>query len=178
MPEARKRFLILCEGQTDYQFVRGYLRERYKASQVDRVDIPYGLGSAEAHVRRRLPAEIRARRSRRADENLWLVVVTDADTTEIADRLQTLDQAIKDANLKPRTARERVLFLIPKRNIEAWIHWAHGNELEETEDFKHRYSSPRASHDGKRAAQRCVQAPAGEMSGSLAHACEELRRIV
>ncbi|MBT11388.1 MAG: hypothetical protein CMI02_05055, partial [Oceanospirillaceae bacterium] len=72
----KKRFVVLCEDEKSYQFVRGYLQRRFgkQTVQTSRVDVPYGLGSGEQSVRERFATELCARRTKPKDENLWLVV--------------------------------------------------------------------------------------------------------
>lgn len=175
---SRKRFIVLTEGRKDYHFIRGYLQERFGKRQVDitRVDVPDGLGSGEQRVRERYPRELKARRQRRLDENLWLVVMTDADSLTVEQRRRQLEEALEEKEEGPREPGERVVILTPRRNLESWMHWADGNPPDEETDFKHEYPDGPRQYEEK-AAQRCQQEDTADLAPSLRAACDELDRI-
>lgn len=69
-----------------------------------------------------------------AQRSLWLVVVADAD---LQDRGRILREAIADAQLAPVTPDDRVLVLLPARNVETWAWCLLDHSVDETTDYKH-----------------------------------------
>lgn len=178
----KRRFTILCEGMRDYQFARAYLQKRFGKRQAEciRVDIPHGLGAGSAHVRDRYPVELQAHRSRRYQRNAWLVVMIDADTGTLEERLGELGASAARADIDPPTRREedRVLLLVPQRNIETWMRWAEGKDVADDKNYKRNYHNVGSVQPfGRMAADRCRDVDAATLPESLQHACNEVARL-
>ena len=98
---------------------------------------PSGRGSAENWVQKRFVKEVSEYRSRHAQTAL--IVVIDADTGSVQDRLTQLDQALTQSGkdtIDPH--REQIARLAPKRNIETWILCLNGQTVDEHTDYKNR----------------------------------------
>jgi hypothetical protein len=63
-------------------------------------------------------------------------VAIDADTGDIAHRTRQLEQSLAVDGLTPRAGGERIIHLIPRRNIETWILNLNGNEVDEETDYR------------------------------------------
>jgi len=100
-----------------------------------------GGGSAEQWVRRQFSREVVAYRNRQARAKSALIVVVDADTHTVEQRLQQLEQVLEDARQQAIGASEHVARLVPKRNVETWILCLNEHSVNEATDYK------RASHD-------------------------------
>jgi DNA polymerase III psi subunit len=96
---------------------------------------PSGKGSAENWVRKRFVKETNFYRSRHAQTAL--IVVIDADTGTVQDRLRQLDQSLKESG-KPVVdpGSEQIARLVPRRNVETWILCLNGRLVDETTDYK------------------------------------------
>lgn len=94
---------------------------------------PSGRGSAENWVRKQFAKEVSEYRRRHAQTQL--IVVIDADTHTVQERLGQFDQELKDGG-KPSvdTKIEKIARLVPKRNIETWILYLNGKNVDETAD--------------------------------------------
>ncbi len=127
------RFVILAEDTPQQEFVYRWLLERgAERRKVTKVPLPAGTQAGEQHVREKLPREVQEQR-RKVGQNVALVVAVDADRLSVADRLNGL-------NIQPpRAANERIVVLIPKRNVETWFHHLAGNTVDEETDYKHTY---------------------------------------
>lgn len=121
--------------------MRGYLQRRFGKNtvQTSRVDVPYGLGSGEQSVREQFANELCARRTKPKDENLWLVVMTDADQLTHEQRWSQLRTALVKRSVSPIGSDEKVLIFIPKMNIESWARWGETGQVDETQDYKNQY---------------------------------------
>lgn len=129
------QFILLVEDTLHQQFIYRYLRLRHGAHAMRVVKAPSGEGSAEQWVRERFAVEVEACRGRQAETRL--IVLIDADTRTVQQRLAQLDKALRDAEvpLIP-DAREEVARLVPKRNIETWILCLNDVQVNEDTDYK------------------------------------------
>lgn len=89
------------------------------------------------------PEEVRAYRSKAPYLSLCLIVIIDTDNLSIEDRLRQLEQALEATGLAKRKAEERIVILVPNRNIETWIRYLDGNEVDETTSY------PKLSREGE-----------------------------
>ena len=134
-------------------------------------------------MRERLPEALDKIRKNR--ENVFLVVVSDADKNNpnLSDRVKQWNEELHSRGLPVICKEDRILCLVPKRNIETWFAWIDGEEaIDETKDYKQRYRRPKAGDYGKRFFEkyteyrsrdtRCDDAPR-----SVRDACTELGRF-
>jgi len=101
-----------------------------------RIEISHsGEGSAEQWVRERFAVEVEACRSRHAETRL--VVLIDADTRTVQERIAQLDTALREAGAPPIPVdTEQIARLVPKRNIETWILCLNEEVVNEDTDYK------------------------------------------
>jgi hypothetical protein len=95
---------------------------------------PSGQGSAESWVLKRFVEETNVYRSRQA--RTALIVMVDADTRTVQDRLNQLDQALTDSGKQTVVETEQIARLIPKRNVETWILCLNEQAVDEETDYK------------------------------------------
>src|SRR5688500_16618310 len=94
---------------------------------------PPGQGSGEQYVLRQYPVEVRAvrRTNQFRPVGVSLVTVIDADTYTVLQRHEELDRRLDASNQERRHADEKLAILVPKRNIETWIHHLRGVLVDE-----------------------------------------------
>jgi hypothetical protein len=127
--------IVLVEDERQQRFVRSYLRQlSYSAHDIRLEPLPSGRGSGEAWVRARYSQAVKAYRARSARARTSLVVAIDADTGETTHRARQLEESLASEGQSPRTGGERIIHLIPRRNIETWILNLNGNEVDEEAD--------------------------------------------
>lgn len=101
------------------------------------VPCPAGAGSGEQWVRERFALEVNAYRKRSVRAKTILVVLIDADTLSVQERLSQLDRNLHDAGADPiRPDTEQIGRLVPKRNIETWILRLNNVLVDEGTDYK------------------------------------------
>ncbi len=108
-----------------------------------------------------------------------LVVVADADNLTVAERIAVLDAKLVEADKPARRHDEPIFFVIPRRNIETWIHYLAGNSVDEKTDYKSRCSQTEINEAPARFANLTwprEPLPA-DCPPSLTSACDELWRI-
>jgi hypothetical protein len=132
------RVIVLVEDNRHQQLVGKYLRTAGLELHAMRfIQSPSGRGSAEQWVRERFAVEVDAYRSRQTHAETKLVIMVDADTLSVQQRLTQLDQALHEAGVTPiNTNTEQIARLIPKRNVETWILCLNDSAVDETTDYK------------------------------------------
>jgi DNA polymerase III psi subunit len=130
--------IVVLEDDNHEMLVRRYLKRRGMREHEIRIEIsPSGEGSAENWVRKTFAKEVSAYRSRHAQTKL--IVVIDADTGTVQERLRQLDQALKDSGKQVVDAdTEQIARLAPKRNVETWILCLNGHAVDEETDYTKR----------------------------------------
>ncbi len=130
------RVFVLAEDERHRSLILRYLIECGLKQHEMRIQLsPAGRGSAENWVLKTFASETRAYRSRQARAESALIVMIDADTRSVQDRWNQLDQALK-VNGEPAVSRdERIARLVPKRNVETWILYLNGEDVNETADY-------------------------------------------
>ncbi|MBW3542209.1 MAG: hypothetical protein KY476_18215 [Planctomycetes bacterium] len=178
--------VILCEDVQHQVLFRWYLRLSGfnvgpRKLRIERA--PKGFGSAEQFVRERYPTEVQTYRAR--NPAYWaLVVAIDADKWSIADRVRQLSEALQDAGEEARTANERIALLIPRRNVETWIHYLLGHgAVDEISDYRKFYRDRPKNEHCRPAAERLMDLKKSETElpedcpESLRAGLEELKRL-
>jgi hypothetical protein len=131
--------IVLGEDQHHEMLVYKYLRRRGLEPRDIRIrTCPSGQESANGWVLSNFAAETREYRKRQAARGeTALTVMIDADDRTVEKRLAQLDQALANGREKKIRKHERIVRLVPKRNVETWILClTSGRELNEDTDYK------------------------------------------
>jgi hypothetical protein len=169
--------VILCEDRQHETFARRFLQKLGISIRNLRVEIsPQGRGSAEQFVRKQYASELQYYRSRSHRVQQGLMVMIDADGRDVHERLEQVEKDAVDAGHEGRRDDERIAVFVPKRNIETWLAYLDGQDVNENDSY------PRL--DRQRDCQRHVDAlyemcQAGTLRQpsppSLVAACDEYR---
>lgn len=119
--------ILLCEDAQTDTFVRRFLKRR-KFRHFKSSGFPHGSGSGEQWVRERYPHELQAIRQ---IPDACLIVVTDADVHSTESRRAQLDAECDKKGIPRRNEGDRVLVIVPRRNIETWLAYLAGDEVDE-----------------------------------------------
>ena len=175
----RVKIVLLCEDSQHEAFVRRFLKGMGWNTREIRVEkSPSAGGSAEQWVRENFPNELEVYRKRRQRAASALIAVTDADTVKVESRISGFEAACNSRQIAFRGADEAVAIVVPRRNIETWIHYLSGESVDE------RYDYPKLQRERgcKLAADQLVKMC--KSSGlpthappSLAAACDEYLRV-
>ncbi|MCE2513479.1 MAG: hypothetical protein J4F37_00430 [Acidobacteria bacterium] len=150
---------LLCEDSQTDAFVRRFLRRRnFRGRDIRTLPLPAGNQSGEQWVRERYPTELKALRTR---QRAYLLVVTDADVLSTETRRAQLEAACDEKQIPPRDDDDPVLVIVPRRNIETWLTYLGGTEVDEDTTY------PRLRRE------RDCAAPAAE----LYRMCQEAQRL-
>lgn len=127
--------IVVLEGDRDAMLIRRYLRNCGIENRRIRIEpSPSGAGSAEKWVRKKFVKEVNVCRSRHA--KTALIVMIDADTHSVQDRLTQFDQELKNSGKQAVDNREHIARLVPKRNVETWILCLDDQTVDEEHDYK------------------------------------------
>ena len=179
MTRKQTQIVILCEDRQQEVFARKYFEARgIPRRKITPIVCPSGKQAGEQYVRERYGAEVETFR-RKQRENRALVVVIDADTQSVTNRLRQLDQQLESDNQPLRVNHERIAIFIPKRNIETWIAFARGETVDEQTTYsKLAQESDCVPHVQHLANEICPKGLPEHAPESLHRSCEELKRIL
>ncbi len=175
MSPRKVSLLLICEDQQQETFVRRFLiQSGWKSHQI-RVKInPKGQGSGEQWVRRAYAQEVKILRSKNYNSK-GLIVVIDQDSNSL-NREEQLQQALREAYLAERGNVEKIAHFIPARNIETWLAYLAGNDVDETTAYSRLEKASDCQHQVLELKRMCeAQALRQPAPPSLARACEEFR---
>ncbi|OQW91684.1 MAG: hypothetical protein BWK78_03845 [Thiotrichaceae bacterium IS1] len=168
------RVTVLCEDKSHFHLVTGYLKTLgFEARKMTGKIAPLGRGSGEQYVREHFAEFVTAYRQVK-HENVILVVITDADKHTYAHRFKTLTDTLTE----PLSKEEKIVILIPAKNIETWFCYADNPvECDEKTDYKSQYKNASSSAYGKKYAEDiCPNLPTEALS-ALQEARMEVERV-
>ncbi|MEQ9486288.1 hypothetical protein [Coleofasciculus sp. F4-SAH-05] len=180
MSQRRVQIVILCEDRQQEVFARHFLRERGFNGIFRSKICPPGRQSGEQYVRTQYPVEVKAYRQNRNRVSIGLVVLIDADTGGLQERLNQLEFALSEDAQQNRQPDDAIAIFIPKRNIETWIHFLQGETVdEETEYAKYQKNEAACKPSVENLAEQCrSQNLPDNAPASLQAACGELQRLL
>ncbi len=173
------RLVILCEDQQHEVFVRRYLSGIGYKKRVYVERPPPGSQDAMQYVLDRFAVEVRACRNKGSYQNVGLVTVIDADTGSVENRFTQLDAKLEKHELPKRAPGEPVVILVPRRNIETWIHYLLGNQVDEESEYRklRRPGGCQPAVDRLLTFREKSWILPEDCPPSLKHGCHEVRRI-
>ena len=132
----RATVVLLCEDSQHECFVLRFLKNMGWETRQMRVEkAPFSKGSAEQWVRERFPRELYACRQRNSKSATVLIAVIDGDSQKPPERIKELAEKCKEQNIAFRTDQEPIAIAVPCRNIETWIRYLEGEDVNENESY-------------------------------------------
>ena len=136
MSPRRVTIVLVCEDKQQSAFVGRVLNGLGWDKNDIRVDIsPRADGSAEQWVRQRFCEELVAYRQRATRAASALIAVIDADTRSLQQRENQFREECTANHVEFRRGDEAVAIGVPQRNIETWIHYLNGTNVDETTEY-------------------------------------------
>lgn len=177
MSRRMTQVLLLCEDDQHEAFARRFLETLGVYRRAVRVEkAPRGRGSGEHWVRAAYAKEVKGFRSRNFIEGRALVVMIDEDTAATPARRQALQQALAENGLAPRSQDEAIVHAIPARNIETWLAYLGGSDVNELHPYPRlRRAGDCSTHVAALRAMCDRGALRSPAPASLADACGEFR---
>lgn len=171
--------VILCEDQQQEVFIRHFLmRKGYTHRQMRIVRCPAGKQAGEQFVRERYPSELKALRQRTAKAGTTLLVMIDADTRSVDATAKWLDTICGEQGVAARNQNDKATVLIPRRNIETWIHFLDGEAVDEDTEYKKLQWESDCKSGVKRLFEICSKSECPpDFPDSLKVACLEYQRV-
>ncbi|UUO15878.1 hypothetical protein [Dolichospermum heterosporum] len=108
-----------------------------------------------------------------------LIVLIDADKKTVEERLKQLDNALVENSHASRQPNEAIAVFVPKRNIETWIHYLQGENIDEETEYTKSKKQSDCKPYIEQLVNQCSQGNLDENAPpSLKAACGELQRIL
>jgi hypothetical protein len=136
----RVRLVVVAEDRQSEMFLRQVLYGLgFTVRDLTFKTAPKAVQSADHWVIQTHAAEAKKLRANaHAQPNTGMVTCIDADHHAVGDRHAQLDGAMDFA----REPKDRMAWLVPKRNIETWIRALTGEPADEVTDYKRRGHDP------------------------------------
>ena len=132
MSKRRVKIVLLCEDAQHEAFIRRFLKGMgWNARELRVEKSPSASGSAERWVREEFPNELRIYRQRKTRAASALIAMIDADSKSVQDRINEFEDGCRSVGIPFRGHDEAVAITVPKRNIETWIHYLNGEQVNE-----------------------------------------------
>lgn len=136
MIKRRVRVVFLCEDKQQEYFLRHFFVEMgWPKRELYFETGPSGKGAASGWVIQNFPTQLQAYRQRKNKAASALVVMVDADTRSVGYRIKELESSCEQG-ISFRGPEEAVAIAVPKRNIETWIAFLKGDNVDETQNYK------------------------------------------
>jgi hypothetical protein len=182
MSRRKVNLVIICEDVQQSTFARRYLAKRgFEPGKIRVRQNPAGKGSGEHFVRQQFVNEVKLFRQKGSygQGGVAIVALIDADTMSVQERLGQINSDLKQNGLDGIGQDERIAVFIPKRNIETWIRFANGDDVDENIAYP-KLEKPRSC---KREVDLyvdtiCRDGISPDAPLSLIHACDELTKIL
>lgn len=171
--------VVRCEDLQQRAFLYRYLIEKGVGRREVQVEhCPAGKGDAKNWVRQQHVTEVRAVRGK-PHLSIALITMLDADDRSVVDRKQELDRDLAESGQERRQPSERIAVLVPRRNIETWIHRLRGNAVNETDSYpRYRGEERRCCEAVHEFVRRCPAQMVDDDPPSLRDGCDELTRLL
>ena len=127
----RVHLVLLYEDKQHGAFMRRFFAEMGWRQPIRERMAPEGAVSAEQFVREQFVRELREYRGRRNNVACALAVMIDGDNAGVGQRRAALDDACREAGIEPRQSGESVAVFVPTWNIETWIAYLNGDNVDE-----------------------------------------------
>jgi hypothetical protein len=171
---------ILCEDLQQQVFARRFLLNRgFHDRKIRVLALPEGKGSGEQYVRKNYSVQVKAYRSLSTyRRSVCLVVLIDADTKTVDERLRQLDEALEEDSQSRRQKDEKIAVFVPKRNIDTWIYYLQGETVDEETAYPKLQKESDCEPCVKNLLNQCPSGLDQDAPPSLHIACGELQRIL
>jgi hypothetical protein len=179
MSSRRAQVVILYEDTQQQTFIRQFLiGQGFDRTKIRLLKPPAGKGAGEQHVRKRFPRELKEYRRNRNRVQNALIVAIDADIGDVAGHVRELNESCEQNGVDPRQNDDRIMYVIPRRNIETWLAYLSGRAVNEKDTYPRLSAQRDCQRQVDRLAEMCKK---GKLEAnpppSLEKACEEFKRF-
>jgi hypothetical protein len=177
MAERYTQVAVCCEDIQQRCFVYRLLTLKHVDPRRIRFP-PKRSGDAKQFVRNQHVVEVMALRAK-PHLAKGVMSMLDADDSTVEERKAELDKALEAAAQPKRSPDEAIAVLIPRRNIETWVHALQGEKVDEHTRYpRFRGQERECASAAQEFARRCPGDMRQEDLPSLQDACEELRAFL
>ena len=149
-------YIVLCEDAQTKTFILTFLlQHNVPSGKIHFRNYPVGKGCGEQFVREEYSKEARLLSSRYKYKREVLVVCSDADSYSVKKKVKSLDDEVIRFNKEWDRKRFPILMWIPKREIETWIHYLRGENVDEQTSYRHSGNPERCKKEVVRFKEYC-----------------------
>lgn len=174
--------VIVSEDAQQSAFIRRYLQRRgYERKRMTEITNPGGEGSGEQFVRRTFVREVRSYRQKSSygHGGIALIGMIDADAYSVQERLEQINRELEAEGLAPIRPNEKIAVFVPERNIETWLRYANGLEIEPGRAYPKRSQQRSCKQEVEQFVNViCRNRPPEDAPPSILHACDELVKVL
>ena len=177
MPNKPAEIIVRCEDLQQHVFIYRCLVKRGFRQHTIQIKHNPG-GDAKRFVLTQYPVQVKALR-RTPHVCKAVISMIDADDHAVEQRMRSHDDAL-DASGQPRRAdAEKIAILVPRRNIETWVHHLLGEAVNESTEYpRFRGEERKCAPAAEEFARRCPHDMRETDLPSLRAGCAELQRIM
>ena len=125
------RTVIICEDTQQECFARRFLYGMgWKNQHLRIVKSPSAKGSAEQWVKDRYVNELGY--YHKTQITYAIIAIVDGDTIGVEGRIKQFEKTCIERGTQIRSDSAAVAIIVPTRNIETWIHYLQGKQVDET----------------------------------------------
>jgi len=166
---------LICEDSQQECFARRFLYGMgWSKLQIRIVKSPTGRGSGEQWVREKYAKELA--NYRKSHVRYAFLAIVDGDTHKVLGRVTQFNHKCLEMGIPVRYDSESAAIIVPTRNIETWIKYLDGDQVDETASYpKLRYESECKPAVDKLLDYCKGSGLPGDAPHSLHAACDEFR---
>ncbi len=174
--------VIVCEDTQQSAFIRRYLERRdYEPRRMRVLPNPGGTGSGEQFVRQTLIREVKSYRQKASfgQGGIALIGMIDADNFSVEQRIEQINGALEAEGLDRIQPTEKIALFVPERNIETWLRYANGEEIDPDRNYPKRSQQRSCKVEVRQFVDViCRSGLPPDAPPSILHACAELAKIL
>lgn len=176
-PNKPAEVIVRCEDLQQRVFIYRCLVERgFRQHTIQIKHNP--AGDAEKFVLSEYPLQVRALRGTSRVSKAFVSMI-DADDRTVDERKRQHDDALEASGQARRADAEKIAILVPRRNIETWVHHLLGEAVNETAKYpRFRGEERKCAPAAQEFARRCPHDMRDADLPSLRAGCTELQRIM
>ncbi|MBU0719636.1 MAG: hypothetical protein KJ749_15435 [Planctomycetes bacterium] len=177
MPNKPAEIIVRCEDLQQHVFIYRCLVKNGIHPRTIQIRHNPG-GDAKRFVLDQYPVQVKALR-RTPHVSKAVISMMDADDCTVEERKREHDNALNESGQDHRVKADKIAILVPRRNIETWVHHLLGKMVNEHDAYpRFRYEERKCAPAAQEFARRCPNDMREADLPSLHDGCAELQRIM
>ena len=177
MPNKPAEIIVRCEDLQQHVFIYRCLVKNGIHPRTIQIRHNPG-GDAKRFVLDQYPVQVKALR-RAPHVSKAVISMMDADDCTVEERKREHNNALNESGQDHRVNAEKIAILVPRRNIETWVHHLLGEAVNERDVYsRFRHEERKCAPAAAEFSRRCPHDMREADLPSLHDGCAELQRIM